>query len=104
VALFSTVLQNAGCDCVTLGPDSGMTDGETGSVDAYVQLPAVIETTGTSVMRRLRDLLTQGLVARFENAESALPKVRDDGLVVLVAGNSPGGPDVATIRQRARRF
>jgi hypothetical protein len=103
VAVFSSALQEAGCDCITALPaaerigDVGAA--VAGQVDAYVQLPVLIEAASGSVMRRVRDLLTQGLVARFENAESAVSRLRDGGLVVLVAGNTPG--DVADDR-RAR--
>lgn len=69
---------------------------EPGSVDCYVQLPTDLPLRGGSVVDRVRNFLTDGLLARFDHASAALPALRPDGTVLLVAGNHPpasGAPD-----------
>jgi hypothetical protein len=100
-ALVSSALEVAGCECVTAdaGADLAATLGlEPARFDGYVQLPVVLETSAGSDLRRMHELLTNGLVARFETAESAVPMLRDGGVVVLVAGNTPGTDRVADDR------
>ena len=71
------------------------------SIDCYVQLPGRIEARGDSVVARVRNFLSDGLIRRFDAAATVLPALRPDGSVLPVAGNHPAdstGPD----DQRAR--
>jgi hypothetical protein len=72
-----------------------------GSVDCYVQLPGRIATRGDTVVERVRNFLTDGLIRRFEAAAAIAPTLASDACVLLVSGNHPaesGAPD----DQRAR--
>jgi hypothetical protein len=72
-----------------------------GSLCSYVQLPVQVSSTSTTVVARVRDFLTQGLLARFDAAIRVLPLLAGDATVLLVAGNSPGETGVPD-DQRAR--
>ncbi len=72
-----------------------------GSLQCYVQLPVQVSSISTTVVARVRDFLTQGLLARFDAAIRVLPLLAADATVVLVAGNSPGETGVPD-DQRAR--
>ncbi|MGH8929290.1 MAG: hypothetical protein ACRDZO_01295 [Egibacteraceae bacterium] len=78
--------------CASLGPKS---------IDCYVQLPGRIEARGDTVVARVRNFLSDGLIRRFDAVAEILPALRPGGSVLLVAGNHPAdstGPD----DQRAR--
>ena len=60
------------------------------SLDAYVQLPQDTPVAGETLVERVREFLTHGLLARFENASTVLPLLAGQAVVVLVAGNQPG--------------
>lgn len=67
-----------------------------GSLHCYVQMPGRIVPCSDSVVGRLREFLTQGLLARYEASARVLPVLSDDAVVVLVSGNQPatsGLPD-----------
>lgn len=69
---------------------------EPGSLDCYVQMPGRILPQGDSVVRRLEEFLTQGLLARYRAAAAVLPALGAHAMVVLVTGNHPsesGLPD-----------
>ncbi|MDP8969166.1 MAG: hypothetical protein M3N52_01380 [Actinomycetota bacterium] len=69
---------------------------EPGSLDSYVQMPGRILPQGRSVVRRLEEFLTQGLLARYQAAAAVLPALGPHATVVLVTGNHPsesGLPD-----------
>lgn len=101
----TTALTSAGCRCVRAvdldGLRSAVADLGDERVDTYLQLPVTIEAVATTAIGRIRELLTQGLIARFDAAEVALGAVRDGGSVVLVGGNNPGEREM-TDDQRAR--
>jgi hypothetical protein len=72
-----------------------------GSVDCYVQLPGRISARGETVVERVRNFLTDGLIRRFDAVAVISPTLRSDACVLLVSGNhpdEPGAPD----NQRAR--
>jgi hypothetical protein len=63
---------------------------EPGSLDCYVQLPKETAVDAPSLIGRVRQFLTAGLLARFDQAATVVPCLAKDGCVVLVAGNLPG--------------
>lgn len=63
---------------------------EPGTLACYVQLPKETKVDAPSLIGRVRQFLEEGLLARFEQAETVVPCLAKDGCVVLVAGNLPG--------------
>lgn len=61
-----------------------------GSQDCYVQLPVEIPARGSTAVELVRNFLTDGLMARFDDAAAILPALRDGASVLLVGGNHPG--------------
>jgi hypothetical protein len=94
VRAVAEALSAAGCDCVTATDAPALTAvvDELGDrrLDAYVQLPVTIGSAATTAIGRIRDLLTQGLIARFDAAAAVIGAMADGGNVILVAGNTPG--------------
>jgi hypothetical protein len=72
-----------------------------GSVDLYVQLPTSVEAHGSSVVARVRNFLSDGLIARFDAAGTVMPKLARGASVVLASGNHPADTS-APDNQRAR--
>jgi hypothetical protein len=66
-----------------------------------VQLPRETEVSGRTLIERVRQFLTQGLLARFDATTAVLPFLGPEACVVLVAGNVPG---VATPDDRHARI
>ena len=62
-----------------------------GSLDCYVQLPRQTPVSGPTLVERIHEFLSEGLLKRFETAGMVLPLLAPDACVVLVAGNIPGG-------------
>ncbi len=72
-----------------------------GSLTSYVQLPVRLGIRGESAVTVIRNFLTEGLLARFDTAQAALPALAERACVVLVAGNHPAStavPDDAAAR------
>lgn len=65
-------------------------ESEAPDVDVYVQLPGTIAARGDNAIERVRNFLSDGLIARFDGADAVLPALKDDAVVVLVGGNHPG--------------
>ena len=63
---------------------------EPGALDCYVQLPKETAVDAPSLIGRVRQFLTSGLLARFDQAATVVPCLAKDGCVVFVAGNLPG--------------
>jgi hypothetical protein len=63
---------------------------EPGTLACYVQLPKETKVDAPSLIGRVRQFLSEGLLARFEQAATVAPCMSKDGCVVLVAGNLPG--------------
>jgi hypothetical protein len=63
---------------------------EPGSLACYVQLPKETKVDAPSLIGRVRQFLSEGLLARFEQASTIVPCLAKDGCVILVAGNLPG--------------
>jgi hypothetical protein len=63
---------------------------EPGTIACYVQLPKETRVDAPSLIGRVRQFLSEGLLARFEQASVVVPCLAKDGCVVLVAGNLPG--------------
>lgn len=62
---------------------------EPGSVDAYLQLPVSLASRGDTVVARVRQFLSEGLLARFEAVEAVLPVLAPGARVLLVSGTTP---------------
>lgn len=61
-----------------------------GGLNCYVQLPRETKVTGDTLVERVHQFLTFGLLTRFEITAKVLPLLGPDASVVLVAGNVPG--------------
>lgn len=62
-----------------------------GSLHCYVQLPRQTPVSGPTLVGRIHEFLSEGLLKRFETAGMVLPLLASDAAVMLVAGNIPGG-------------
>ena len=98
VMTASRSLAEAGCHCLTATSPWAVAAALRRLGDerlaAYVQLPVEVSDVATTAVGRIRELLTEGLVARYAAAEMAAESVGDGGVIVLVAGNSPAGRQV----------
>ena len=63
---------------------------EAGSLDCYVQLPKETTVDAPSLIGRVQQFLSAGLLARFDQAAAIVPYLAKDGCAVFVAGNLPG--------------
>ena len=80
--------------CEKLGP---------GGVDCYVQLPVNLSPRGDTVIERVHDFLSAGLLTRFQMAQKVLPTLAPGASVVLVSGNLlTGATSPSPDDQRAR--
>jgi hypothetical protein len=61
-----------------------------GSLGCYVSLPREAPVSAPTLVERVREFLSQGLLARFDAATTVLPYLAPDACVLLVAGNLPG--------------
>jgi hypothetical protein len=90
----AAALGQAGFTVATVTDPEGVTKAceaiEPGTLNCYVQLPKETKVDGPSLIGRVRQFLSEGLLARFEAASTVLPALAGDGCVVLVAGNLPG--------------
>ena len=90
----AAALEDAGYKVVRVpepGDVAGVCAGmEPGSLDCYVQLPKETPVDAPSLIGRVQQFLTSGLLARFDQAATVAPVLAKDGCVVLVAGNLPG--------------
>ncbi len=62
-----------------------------GTLDCYVQLPRQTMVSGPTLVDRIHEFLSEGLLKRFETTSRVLPLLAPEACVVLVAGNIPGG-------------
>ena len=90
----AAALEHAGYKVVRVpepGDVAGVCAGiEPGTLACYVQLPKETKVEGPSLIGRVQQFLSEGLLARFEQAATVVPCLAKDGCVVLVAGNLPG--------------
>lgn len=63
---------------------------EPGTLDCYVQLPKETAVDAPSLIGRVQQFLSAGLLARFDQAAAVAPYLAKDGCAVFVAGNLPG--------------
>ena len=63
---------------------------EAGTLDCYVQLPKETAVDAPSLIGRVQQFLSAGLLARFDQAAAIVPYLAKDGCAVFVAGNLPG--------------
>ena len=96
VAEIGDALEKAGFDVTRTGGqaveiDAACRDIPAGSLHCYVQLPRQTPVSGPTLVGRIHEFLSEGLLKRFESAEVILPLLAPDACVVLVAGNIPGG-------------
>lgn len=73
------------------GDVAGALDGiEAGTLACYVQLPKETTVDAPSLIGRVQQFLSAGLLARFDQAAAVVPYLAKDGCAVFVAGNLPG--------------
>jgi len=63
---------------------------EPGTLACYVQLPKETTVDAPSLIGRVQQFLSGGLLARFDQAATVAPCLAREACVVLVAGNLPG--------------
>ncbi len=90
----AVALEQAGYSVVR-APEPGGVAGacaglEPNSLACYVQLPKDTKVDAPSLIGRVRQFLAEGLLARFQQAETVAPYLAKDGCVLLVAGHLPG--------------
>ncbi|WP_345410771.1 hypothetical protein [Actinomycetospora chlora] len=56
--------------------------------DAYVQLPVAMTPRSGSLVSRVEQFLSEGLLSRFRAAETVLPQLQDSATVILVGGQT----------------
>ncbi|GAA4894763.1 hypothetical protein [Actinomycetospora straminea] len=56
--------------------------------DAYVQLPVAMTPRSGSLVSRVEQFLSEGLLSRFRAAETVLPVLSDSATVILVGGQT----------------
>lgn len=56
--------------------------------DAYVQLPVSIRPREGSLVSRVEQFLSEGLLNRFRSAETVLPALEESATVILVGGHT----------------
>ena len=92
IAAASRSLADAGCHCLTATSPGTVAAALRPLGDerlaAYVQLPVEVSDAATTAVGRIRELLTEGLVARCAAAEMAAASVGDGGVIVLVVGTA----------------
>jgi len=71
--------------------DTACADLSPGSLHCYVQLPRQTPVSGSTLVARIHEFLSEGLLKRFESAGKVLPLLSPDASVLLVAGHIPGG-------------
>ena len=76
-------------------------DAGPGAFDVYVQLAASFRVAGDTAVQRVRHFYADGVLARFEALDAALPALRAPSQVVFVLGTLP--PEVATADDREAR-
>lgn len=96
-ALVTDALQRDGVRCIVADSPAALTRALPDEpADIYVQLPIVIEPRGDELVARIRNFLTDGLLARFDLASTALRVLAPGAQVVLVGGHpgiTPTAPD-----------
>jgi hypothetical protein len=90
----AAALEEAGYSVLRVpeGDDVGAAlDGiEAGTLDCYVQLPKETAVDAPSLIGRVQQFLSAGLLARFDQAAAIVPYLAKDGIAIFVAGNLPG--------------
>ncbi len=96
VGQVSEALEKAGFTVTRAGGQPADVDAVSAEIaprtlDCYVQLPRQTPVSGPTLVERIHEFLSEGLLKRFETAGKVLPLLSDEACVVLVAGNIPGG-------------
>ena len=90
----ATALEEAGYSVLRVPEGSDVAaalDGiEAGTLDCYVQLPKETTVDAPSLIGRVQQFLSAGLLARFDQAAAIIPFLAKDGIAIFVAGNLPG--------------
>ena len=101
-APVTDALERDGVRCIVAGSLAALTQTVLNEpVDIYVQLPIVIQPRGEELVARIRNFLTDGLLARFDMASTVLPSLAPGARVVLVGGHPnimPTAPDDPSAR------
>jgi hypothetical protein len=99
-------LESAGAEVLLTEPGADPSEKLGGrAADAYVQLPTLlsveVSADGGSLVERIGQFLSDGLLMRFRAAARVLPHLGEQSRVVLVAGNTPV-PNTGVDDQAAR--
>lgn len=90
----ATELKARGAEPLVVEDPERLADAVAGKTfQGYVQLPMIIEPGEGSVVRRVEQFLTGGLLNRFRIADTVTPVLADGASVVLVAGNTASDLD-----------
>lgn len=88
----AATLREAGAEVVLAADAAGAAEAagrfEPGTLDAYVQLPVSLTSEGETVVARVRQFLSEGLIARFTAVEALLPALSPGARVVLASGTT----------------
>lgn len=106
-AEVASALRDAGAEAVVVDDLHRLEEAVSGQdFDGYVQLPVLIKASGESVVGRVEQFLTEGLLSRFHAATTVLPCLGPSARVVLVAGHTSidvDAPDDAAARSALLR-
>jgi hypothetical protein len=98
----SSAVKATGAEVVVVDTPDRLGEAVTGKTfDAYVQLPVAMTPTEGSVVAKVEQFLTQGMLSRFRAAATVLPTLAPQATVVLVGGQTTvdmDAPDDADAR------
>jgi hypothetical protein len=85
----SSALKAAGAEVVAVDDLGRLGERVTGTTfDGYVQLPVAMTPAEGSVVAKVEQFLTQGLLSRFRSAATVLPTLAPSATVILVGGQT----------------
>ena len=101
----SSAVKATGADVVVvddLGPSRGERGGGRPST-RYVQLPVAMTPGEGSLVAKVEQFLTQGMLSRFRAAATVLPTLASEATVMLVGGQTKSTPTPPTTPRPAPR-
>jgi hypothetical protein len=85
----SSALKAAGADLTVVDSPDRLGEAVEGKTfDAYVQLPVAMTPGEGSVVAKVEQFLTQGMLSRFRAAATVLPALASNAIVMLVGGQT----------------
>ncbi|HEY2224065.1 hypothetical protein [Actinomycetospora sp.] len=84
-----SAVKATGADVVVVDSADRLGEAVTGTIfDAYVQLPVAMTPPEGSLVSKVEQFLTQGLLSRFRAAATVLPSLAPEATVMLVGGQT----------------